>query len=118
MFDVVLQLEGYVELLYPGSEVPRWFSHRSMESSITIQFPLNWVEFKGVVFCIIFEFKKPSKEFYDTDQSGLFEIGFKMDGEVHKRLLSFSCHVPLPNSSQLEKKEKSTICSSVLTFKS
>ena len=76
MFDSVLQ-RRYCKVIYPGSEVPGWFSHRSMESSITIQFPLNWDEFKGVVFCIIFEFRKPSEKLYDFDT---YKIGFKMDG--------------------------------------
>ena len=75
MFDFVLQRWDNFELLYPGSEVPGWFNHRSMESSITIQFPLNWDQFKGVVFCIIFEFKKPSEVMYTSDS---YLIGFEM----------------------------------------
>ena len=104
MFDFVLQRYCSHELIYPGSEVPGWFSHRSMESSITIQFPLNCDQFKGVVFCIIFEFRKPSEELYNFDS---YFYGFKMDGvdldnsgEVRKGLLSYKSDVR-PNSNHV-----------------
>ena len=97
-------LQRDCKIIYPGSEVPGWFSHRSMESnSITIQFPLNWDKFKGVVFCIIFEFRKPSEGL------DIYEIGFKMDGvgldnsgEVREDLWSHSYfELEWPNSDEV-----------------
>ncbi|EEF43636.1 leucine-rich repeat containing protein, putative [Ricinus communis] len=49
-------------LLYPGSEIPRWFSHQSMGSSVTLQFPVNLKQFKAIAFCVVFKFKIPPKK--------------------------------------------------------
>ncbi|KAK9016810.1 hypothetical protein V6N11_079303 [Hibiscus sabdariffa] len=45
------------DVIIPGSEIPRWFSHQSVESSIKILLPLNIQndsQWMGVAFCCIF----------------------------------------------------------------
>ncbi|GMN60519.1 hypothetical protein TIFTF001_029603 [Ficus carica] len=49
---------------WPGSEIPRWFSHKSDESSICINLPhpdcwYNSSSYLGLVFCLVLEFHDP-----------------------------------------------------------
>ncbi|CAK7322780.1 unnamed protein product [Dovyalis caffra] len=41
-------------MVFPGSEIPQWFSDQSTGSSITIQFPLNPPKLKAIAFCLVF----------------------------------------------------------------
>lgn len=42
-----------LQIILPGSQIPQWFCHRSMGSSLTIQLPLNCHELWGIIFCIV-----------------------------------------------------------------
>ena len=46
---------GYEYFLIPGSEIPKWFSHQSVGTSLNLQGPLD---FMGIVVCVVFIFRK------------------------------------------------------------
>ena len=68
-----MQCLRFDSILYSGSDIPGWFSNQSMGASITMQFPSNMDQFKVIAFCIVFEFKKSSRKFFDYyfDPEGL-----------------------------------------------
>ncbi|CAK7322482.1 unnamed protein product [Dovyalis caffra] len=44
----------YIEMIFPGSEIPEWFRDQGVGSSVTIRFPLNCQQLKGIAFCFAF----------------------------------------------------------------
>lgn len=44
------------EIVMPGSEIPSWFSHQSLGSSVSVQLPRNWHDNKwmGYALCAVF----------------------------------------------------------------
>ncbi|KAK2651825.1 hypothetical protein Ddye_011681 [Dipteronia dyeriana] len=72
-----------VSFLFPGSEIPDWFSHRSFGSSISVQLtPLqhNWstCEFQGFALCAVIAFE----EYYYKEPSSLYSIRFECHFET------------------------------------
>ncbi|XP_057997759.1 disease resistance protein RPV1 isoform X2 [Hevea brasiliensis] len=49
---------GESSFCFPGSSIPKWFSHQSGESSMTIQLPSYWAnsEFLGFALCAVIVF--------------------------------------------------------------
>ncbi|KAL3565683.1 hypothetical protein D5086_033729, partial [Populus alba] len=45
---------GRIQMVLPGSEIPEWFGDKGIGSSLTIQFPSNCHQLKGIAFCLVF----------------------------------------------------------------
>ncbi|KAJ6855731.1 disease resistance protein RPV1-like [Populus alba x Populus x berolinensis] len=45
---------GRIQMVLPGSEIPEWFGDKGIGSSLTIQFPSNCRQLKGIAFCLVF----------------------------------------------------------------
>ncbi|XP_008237406.1 PREDICTED: TMV resistance protein N-like [Prunus mume] len=45
------------EIVMPGSEIPLWFSHQALGSSVSVQLPRNWRDNKwmGYALCTVFQ---------------------------------------------------------------
>ncbi|CAL8988527.1 unnamed protein product [Prunus brigantina] len=45
------------EIVMPGSEIPSWFSHQTLGSSVSVQLPRNWHDNKwmGYALCAVFQ---------------------------------------------------------------
>ncbi|XP_043810082.1 disease resistance-like protein DSC1 [Manihot esculenta] len=45
---------------FPGSDIPEWFSYRSIGTSVTVRLPQQWhhPKFLGFAFCIVVAFKE------------------------------------------------------------
>ena len=57
-------VQGFNRISWPGSEIPRWFSHKSDESSICIKLPhpdrwYNSSSYLGLAFCLVLKFHDP-----------------------------------------------------------
>ncbi|XP_062022547.1 disease resistance protein RPV1-like [Rosa rugosa] len=49
------------EFVCPGNEIPEWYNHQSVGSSITVELHPGWVSNKwmGFAFCVVFRLLKP-----------------------------------------------------------
>ena len=63
----VFQIYYYMDVIIPGSEIPKWFSHQSEGTSLNLQGPLG---FTGIAVCVVFVIRphlpihQPPLEFY------------------------------------------------------
>ncbi|TXG70965.1 hypothetical protein EZV62_005900 [Acer yangbiense] len=51
----IKQVDGFAQLWYPGSEIPKLFEFRSMRSFINVELPPNWFNnnFLGFAICVV-----------------------------------------------------------------
>ncbi|PRQ22006.1 putative leucine-rich repeat domain, L domain-containing protein [Rosa chinensis] len=49
------------EFVVPGNEIPEWYNHRSVGSSITVELHPSWFsnKFMGFAWCVVFRLLKP-----------------------------------------------------------
>ncbi|CAK7323552.1 unnamed protein product [Dovyalis caffra] len=53
-------LRNEVRFAFPGSEMPEWFGEQSMGSSVSVKLPEHIRGVKGIAFCIVLAWEKPT----------------------------------------------------------
>ena len=48
----MFQGNSYYNITIPGREIPKWFEHRSVGTSVNLQVPSD--KFKGIALCAVF----------------------------------------------------------------
>ncbi|KAJ6696735.1 hypothetical protein OIU85_003117 [Salix viminalis] len=79
-----------IQMILPGSEIPKWFGDKGIGSSLTIQLPSNCHQLKGIAFCLVFLLPLPSHDMlYGSDDHPEVRIYFdchikskNVDGDV------------------------------------
>ncbi|KAI7997561.1 TMV resistance protein N [Camellia lanceoleosa] len=72
--------EGYHDIVFPGREIPKWFSHQSRGSSTSFQLPPHWFNnrFLGFVYAVV-GFKEAKSDYCWVEM--------KFRGPVNQRIV-------------------------------
>ena len=85
MFQDRQDEEGY-SLEIPGSEIPKWFSHQNVGSSVNLRVPSDLFRNKlmGIVVCAVFVFHKHDRGFLSCFVNGSFQVAYSLSKKFGK----------------------------------
>ncbi|CAL5405348.1 unnamed protein product [Camellia sinensis] len=86
------QWQDSTYISFPGSEIPRWFSHQSKGCSVSFELPPHWYDdrFLGIVFAVIGIKNKSNCCKVYSIEVGFKRLGIQMIvGESHENTLAY-----------------------------